>query len=237
MHLAYLPDASEGLMSLPEDESKHCVRVLRMREGDPMLISNGKGLLFDAVVQEAHPKQTVVFLQQGRKGYDHWPFELHIAIAPTKQNERLEWFLEKATEIGIDHIHLFHGFHSERRKVNVQRLQKRLVAAMKQSLKSRLPVLHDMKPLHELLSCEWNAQKLMAWIDESVTDTLMDVYEPGTHVLVLIGPEGDFSEAEVKLAVENGFHPISLGPARLRTETAALIACHSIQLLNQQAEK
>ncbi len=235
MHLAFLPDAAEGLMTLPEDESKHCMRVLRMKEGEQMLISNGSGLLFDALVHQAHPKQTVVFLQPGRKGYDHWPFELHIAIAPTKHNDRLEWFLEKATEIGIDHIHLFHGFHSERRKVNMPRLHKVLVAAMKQSLKSRLPVLHELKPLQTLINQSFDAQKFIAWVDDSASDLLINTCKPGSNCLVLIGPEGDFSEAEVKLAIENGFHPISLGPARLRTETAALAACHSIQLLNQQS--
>ncbi|MDP3442212.1 MAG: RsmE family RNA methyltransferase, partial [Ignavibacteria bacterium] len=123
MHTFYLPDAVEGTVILPEDESKHCVRVLRMEAGQKLLITNGKGMLFDALLLDAHAKRAVIQLNKAQKGYDHWSFKLQIAIAPTKNIERLEWFLEKATEIGIDEVSLFTSFHSERRNVNPERLE------------------------------------------------------------------------------------------------------------------
>ena len=233
MNVFYLKNATEGLNSLPEEESKHCVKVLRMTEGERFCVTNGRGFLFDAELVEALPKHATVNLTNKRKGYDHWGFNLEIAIAPTKLNERTEWFLEKATEIGIDRVRLFTSYHSERRAANVERFQKVMVAAMKQSIKSRLPKIDDLTPFEKLVKQPFEGQKFIAWIDDDVTDCLCDLYKKGENVLVLIGPEGDFSREEVTLAKENGFVPVSLGEARLRTETAALVACHTIQLKNQ----
>ncbi|MCK9450254.1 MAG: 16S rRNA (uracil(1498)-N(3))-methyltransferase [Bacteroidales bacterium] len=233
MHFACLPEAKIGIMTLPEEESKHCVRVLRMEVGTAFKITNGSGKIFDAVMQEAHPKKAVVALSNPEKGYDFWSFKLCIAIAPTKNNDRLEWFLEKATEIGIDEIFLFHSFHSERRQVKPERLQKVLVAALKQSLKSRLPKIHDLQSFNQFVKQDFQGRKFIAWIDGGVTDLLANTYKKGENCLVLIGPEGDFSPEEVALAQINGFETVSLGQARLRTETAALVACHSLQLINQ----
>lgn len=233
MNVFYLPDADLGLVTMPEDESKHCVKVLRMTEGETFCVTNGKGFLFDAELVEALPKRATVNLTNKRKGYDHWGFNLEIAIAPTKLNERTEWFLEKATEIGIDKVRLFTSFHSERRAANVERFEKVMVAAMKQSIKSRLPVIEDIVSFEKLVKQPFEGQKIIAWIDDDVTETLCDVYKKGGNALVLIGPEGDFSPEEVALARENGFVPVSLGDARLRTETAALVACHTVQLINQ----
>lgn len=233
MNVFYLPDADLGLVTMPEDESKHCVKVLRMTEGETFCVTNGKGFLFDAELVEALPKRATVNLTNKRKGYDHWGFNLEVAIAPTKLNERTEWFLEKATEIGIDKVRLFTSFHSERRAANVERFEKVMVAAMKQSIKSRLPVIEDIVSFEKLVKQPFEGQKIIAWIDDDVTETLCDVYKKGGNALVLIGPEGDFSPEEVALARENGFVPVSLGDARLRTETAALVACHTVQLINQ----
>lgn len=233
MQLFYLPEAQLGPMILPEEESKHCVRVLRMEAGATLCISNGKGKLFDAVLLDPHPKRTVIELRDERMGYDHWPFKLEIAIAPTKNNDRLEWFLEKATEIGIDEVHLFTSFHSERRQVKVERLEKVMVAAMKQSVKSRLPKLHDLISFEKLVEMPFEGNKMIAWIDEDVKQLLSKVYQKGENSRILIGPEGDFSREEVDLALRNGYKPVSLGAARLRTETAALVAVHTIQLINQ----
>ncbi|MBU2557916.1 MAG: 16S rRNA (uracil(1498)-N(3))-methyltransferase [Bacteroidetes bacterium] len=232
MHIAYLPDAKAGTITLPEEESKHCVRVLRMAAGDQLRVTNGLGDLFEGEILDPHPKKAVIALAEPQKGYDHWPFRLSIAIAPTKNNDRLEWFLEKATEIGIDEIFLFHSFHSERRQVKTERLQKVLVAAMKQSMKSRLPLLHELQPFSKLVTQTYSGRKYIAWIDPSANTLLVKSYQPAQNCLILIGPEGDFSAEEVKLAQSNGFEAVSLGQARLRTETAALVACHSIQLLN-----
>ena len=233
MNVFYIPGAKEGLTTLPEDESKHCVKVLRMTEGERFCVTNGEGFLFDAELVEALPKRATVNLTNQRKGYDHWGFNLEIAIAPTKLNERTEWFLEKATEIGIDRVRLFASYHSERRAANVERFQKVMVAAMKQSIKSRLPKVVDLVPFEKLVKQPFEGQKFIAWIDDDVKDCLCDLYHKGENALVLIGPEGDFSPEEVALARENGFVACSLGDARLRTETAAVVACHTIQLINQ----
>lgn len=233
MNVFYLPDAENGMISFPEEESKHCVKVLRMQEGDRFCVTNGKGSLFDGELVEAHPKRAVACLTNQRPGYDNRPFSLEIAIAPTKLNERTEWFLEKATEIGIDRVRLFASYHSERRVANVERFRKVMVAAIKQSIKSKLPEIVDVVEFNKLVRQPFDGQKFIAWIDNDVKEQLCDKYEKGKNALILIGPEGDFSAEEVKLAVENGFVPVSLGDARLRTETAAIVACHTVQLINQ----
>lgn len=233
MNVFYLPDAENGMISFPEEESKHCVKVLRMQEGDRFCVTNGKGSLFDGELVEAHPKRAVACLTNQRPGYDNRPFSLEIAIAPTKLNERTEWFLEKATEIGIDKVRLFASYHSERRVANVERFRKVMISAIKQSIKSKLPDIEDVVDFNKLVKQPFDGQKFIAWIDDNVTELLCDKYEKGKNALVLIGPEGDFSAEEVKLAVENGFVPVSLGDARLRTETAAIVACHTVQLINQ----
>lgn len=233
MNVFYIKEASEGLNVLPEEESKHCVKVLRMTEGERFCVTDGDGFLYDAELVEALSKHATVNLTNKRLGYDHWGFNLEIAIAPTKLNERTEWFLEKATEIGIDRIRLFTSYHSERRAANVERFQKVMVAAMKQSIKSRLPKIDDITPFDKLVKQPFEGQKFIAWIDDDVKDCLCNLYKKGENVLVLIGPEGDFSPEEVALAKANGFVPCSLGEARLRTETAAIVACHTIQLVNQ----
>ncbi len=233
MNVFYLPTAQLGTISFPEEESKHMVKVLRMKEGDRFCVTDGNGSLFDAELVDAHPKRAMAELSNQREGYDNRSFKLSIAIAPTKLNERTEWFLEKATEIGIDEVKLFASYHSERRVANVERFKKIVISAMKQSVKSKMPVIEEMVPFDKLVKQNFEGQKFIAWIDDDVKDQLCDLYKRGENVLVLIGPEGDFSKEEVALAKENGFVPVSLGEARLRTETAAIVACHTVQLVNQ----
>ena len=233
MNVFYLPDAQLGTISFPEEESKHMVKVLRMKEGDRFCVTDGNGSLFDAELVDAHPKRAMADLSNQRVGYDIRDFKLSIAIAPTKLNERTEWFLEKATEIGIDEVKLFASYHSERRAANVERFKKIVVAAMKQSVKSKMPMIEDMVSFDKLVKQDFDGQKFIAWIDDDVKTQLCDLYKKGENVLVLIGPEGDFSREEVELAKQNGFVPVSLGEARLRTETAAIVACHTVQLINQ----
>ena len=233
MNVFYLPDAHTGLMTMPEDESKHCVKVLRMAVGERFCVTNGKGSLFDAQLVEAMPKHAVIELGNERAGYDNTPYNIEIAVAPTKLNERMEWFLEKATEIGISRVRLFTSFHSERREANVERFRKVMIAAMKQSIKSNLPAIDGIVSFEHLVKQPFEGQKFIAWIDDDVTEQLCDLYNKGENTLVLIGPEGDFSKEEVTLAKQNGFVPVSLGKARLRTETAALVACHTLNLINQ----
>ena len=233
MNVFYLPNAQIGTISFPEEESKHIVKVLRMKEGDRFCVTDGNGSLYDAELIDAHPKRAMADLSNQRAGYDIRDFKVSIAIAPTKLNERTEWFLEKATEIGIDEVKLFSSYHSERRAANVERFKKIVVSAMKQSVKSKMPLVEDMIPFDKLVKQGYEGQKFIAWIDDDVKDQLCDLYKKGENALVLIGPEGDFSKEEVALARENGFVPVSLGEARLRTETAAVVACHTIQLINQ----
>ncbi|MBR6774279.1 MAG: 16S rRNA (uracil(1498)-N(3))-methyltransferase [Bacteroidales bacterium] len=233
MNVFYLPTAQLGTISFPEEESKHMVKVLRMKEGDRFCVTDGNGSLYDAELVDAHPKRAAAELSNQRHGYDIRDFKVSIAIAPTKLNERTEWFLEKATEIGIDEVKLFASYHSERRAVNVDRFKKIVVSAMKQSVKSKMPAVEDIVAFDKLVRQNYDGQKFIAWIDDDVTEQLCDLYKKGENALVLIGPEGDFSKEEVVLAKENGFVPVSLGKARLRTETAAIVACHTIQLINQ----
>ncbi len=233
MNVFYLPTAQLGTISFPEEESKHIVKVLRMKEGDCFCVTDGNGFLYDAELVDAHPKRAAAELSNQRQGYDVRDFKVSIAIAPTKLNERTEWFLEKVTEIGIDEVKLFASYHSERRVANVERFKKIVVSAMKQSVKSKMPAIEEMISFDKLVKQDFDGQKFIAWIDDDVKEQLCDLYKKGDDVLVLIGPEGDFSKEEVELAKENGFVPVSLGKARLRTETAAIVACHTIQLINQ----
>lgn len=233
MNVFFLSDAKLGMISLPEEESKHCVKVLRMKEGDRFCVSNGKGSLFDAELLDANPKKAVASLYNEYAGYDNKDFVLEIAIAPTKSNDRTEWFLEKATEIGIDKVKLFASCHSERKVANVDRFRKVMIAALKQSIKSKLPLIEDVVSLETLVKQPFDGKKYIAYISENVTEQLCDIYKKGDNVLILIGPEGDFSLEEVRVAMDYGFIPVSLGHARLRTETAALVACHTVQLINQ----
>lgn len=233
MNVFYLPDAQIGTISFPEEESKHIVRVLRMKEGDSFCVTDGNGSLYDAELIDAHPKRAMANLSNQRNGYDIREFKVSIAMAPTKLNERTEWFLEKATEIGVDEVKLFSSYHSERRVANVDRFKKIVISAMKQSVKSKMPIVEDMVSFDKLVKQNYDGQKFIAWIDDDVKEQLCDLYKKGENALVLIGPEGDFSKEEVALAKENGFVPVSLGEARLRTETAAVVACHTIQLINQ----
>ena len=233
MNVFYLPGAQIGMISFPEEESKHIVKVLRMKEGDRFCVTDGNGSLYDAELVDAHPKRAMADLSNQRNGYDIRNFKVSIAIAPTKLNERTEWFLEKATEIGVGEVKLFSSYHSERRVANVERFKKIVVSAMKQSVKSKMPLVEEMVPFDKLVKQNYDGQKFIAWIDDGVKEQLCDLYQKGENALVLIGPEGDFSKEEVALAKENGFVPVSLGEARLRTETAAVVACHTIQLINQ----
>lgn len=219
-------------MTLPQDESAHCVRVLRKKEGDAIYIADGKGHFFDAEIAEAHQKHCIVNIIRTVNEPKPWTNNLHIAFAPTKNMDRVEWFAEKATEIGIDRFTPLLCRYSERKEVKLPRIEKILVSAMKQSQKSYLPQLDEMISFTKFIAQPFDGQKFIAHCYSQEKKLLKTVYKPGSNVLILIGPEGDFSEDEVRLALHNGFEPISLGNSRLRTETAALVACNTIQIIN-----
>ncbi len=232
-NLFFAPGISGKHYRLPEEESKHIIRVLRKKIGDTVHFTDGKGYFYVCKIIDDHPKRTVVEIISKTEGNDKRDFYLQIGIAPTKNINRFEWFLEKATEIGIDRISPFVSFHSERKEIKNERLERVIVAAVKQSLKSKKPELDNLTQFKELISTPFEGKKYIAYIDDEVVKLLSKIYPKGENAFILIGPEGDFSEEEVELAKEKGFIPVSLGKSRLRTETAGVVACHTVNLLNE----
>lgn len=214
-------------------ESKHIVKVLRKTEGDTLLITNGTGLLFNARVVLANEKKCLVELLSSEKKEKPWNYYLHIAIAPTKNNDRLEWFLEKATEIGIDEITPIICKHSERKIVKQERLEKVLISAMKQSLKFQLPKLNAAVSYTEFMAKKRSGDLFIAHCETTQKITLKEVLSENQKLTLLIGPEGDFSSNEITKAKNNNFVPVSLGESRLRTETAGVVAVQSVSFHNQ----
>lgn len=235
MQLFYTPDIepSHPQYFLSEDESKHAIRVLRLETGDEVQLIDGRGGFYNAKIQDAHPKRTILNITSVTPNFNKRNHYLQIAVAPTKNIERLEWFLEKATEIGIDEVTLIVTQRSERKEVKVDRLNKIITAAIKQSLKAYHPVLNDAVKLNHLLVEPFDGQKFIAHCEPGEKLDLRKEINLKGRYLILIGPEGDFSPAEIALALENGFKPITLGEARLRTETAALEACFEVNFINR----
>lgn len=232
MQLFYCPDIDNSIYTLNEEESKHCIRVLRMHAGDRFRITDGRGNLFEVEITDEHPKRCSVRVISTLSNYEAKDFFLHIAVAPTKNISRFEWFLEKATEMGIHEISPIICDHSERKDVKTSRLEKVIIAAIKQSLKAYLPKLNPSLSFSSFIKQDFKGQKFIAYCDGDHIN-LKDQYQLKEDVCILIGPEGDFSPEEVNLALEYGFKTISLGKSRLRTETAAIAACHTINLLNE----
>lgn len=233
MHLFYTPDLQDDTYRLNEEESKHCVRVLRLVEGNTLYLVNGKGLFCEAVIIAAHPKACMLKVVDKKQGYGKRDYRLTIAVSPTKNIDRYEWFLEKATEIGIDDVIPLISRYSERKEIKPERLVKVMISAIKQSIKAFLPNLQPLQSFRMVVKSPFEGQRFIAHCNEGEKVLLRDVVEKGKDVLVLIGPEGDFSNEEVESAIMEGFIPVSLGDSRLRTETAALVACHTVNLMNQ----
>ena len=237
MYLFYCPDI-EKQQTLSEEESGHCVRVLRYTAGDEILITDGKGTTYTARITNPHPKHCDFEIVSCEKQERHHHFHLHIAIAPTKNIERMEWAIEKCVEIGVDEITPLLCRFSERKQLRTDRLEKIILSAAKQSLTPYLPVLHELTPCDAFIEAQrekvqrTQGQNFIAHCYKDEKRYLKDVIERGRDALVLIGPEGDFSEQEVAEALAAGFIPVSLGDSRLRTETAAVVACHTAILMN-----
>lgn len=227
----YTPDINTS-NELPEEEAAHAVRVLRMTEGDEMVLMDGRGTFYKATVSAASSKRCMFTVQEAMPQERQWTGHLHLAMAPTKNMDRTEWFAEKATEIGFDELTFLNCRWSERKVIKNERIQKILVSAMKQSHKPELPVLNEMIDFKKFVQQPFQGQKFIAHCHEENLPELRSVMERDSDVLVLIGPEGDFSEEEVALARAHGFVGISLGKSRLRTETAALVAVHLMHLNN-----
>lgn len=231
MHLFYTPEIATTL-ELPDEEAAHCVRVLRLTMGDAITLTDGCGKFYEAVITAATNKRCTVQITKEVAWQKPWTGHLHLAMAPTKNMDRTEWFAEKATEIGFDELTFLQCRFSERKVIKTERIEKILVSAMKQSLKAVKPILNEMTDINRFLQTDFKGQKFIAHCYPGEKPLLQQVVKPGSDVLVLIGPEGDFSEEEVKLAIEHGFQPISLGQSRLRTETAALAAVHIMNIFN-----
>ena len=234
MYLFYCPDI-EKQQTLSEEESGHCVRVLRYSIGDEILITDGRGTTYTARITNPHPKHCEFEIIRREKQEPHHAFHLHIAIAPTKNIERMEWAIEKCVEIGVDEITPLLCRFSERKQLRTDRLEKIILSAAKQSLTPYLPVLHELTPYDDFIQSQSQrqCQKFIAHCYKDEKRLLKEEIERGKDVLVLIGPEGDFSEKEVTDALQAGFVPVSLGNSRLRTETAAVVACHTAILVNE----
>ena len=235
MYLFYTPDISGNSYQLNEEESKHCVRVLRLAVGDEVHLTDGRGTLYTTRITVAQPKACRVEVVRQEKNVGQRPYFLHLAVSPTKNMERYEWLLEKITEIGVDIITPILCDHSERRILKQERAEKIVISAMKQSLKTTLPELHELTAVKQLISQPFIGEKFICHCAEGERLLLPKALADCSKALILIGPEGDFSPEEITLALQHGFKAVSLGDTRLRVETAALVACtymQAAQLLN-----
>ncbi|CAD0005373.1 16S rRNA (uracil(1498)-N(3))-methyltransferase [Flavobacterium salmonis] len=234
MQLFYNPNIDETTetFSFDKEESRHIIKVLRKKDSDILHVTNGLGLLFETEITLASDNKCIVEVLSIKKSPKP-RFRLHLAVAPTKMNDRFEWFLEKATEIGIQEITPVFCDRSERKVVNKERFEKIILSAMKQSNETFLPKLNEAISFKEFIKQKNEGLQLIAHCEETAKKSLKEVLKPNENVTLLIGPEGDFSEKEIILALENNFQPVTLGNTRLRTETAAVVACHSVVFFNE----
>ena len=232
MNIFYLPEIKGEIVLLDEIESGHAIRVLRMKKGDNVTLTDGSGGWYEGLIEEAHPKKCLIRITSRQMVFEKRDYRLVLAVAPTKNSDRTEWLMEKAVEIGIDKFIPVLCRFSERKNINRMRLHKVAMAAMKQSLKAYMPEISELFSFTEVVRSPFNGKKFIAHCYPGEKPHLRELISAGDDVLVLIGPEGDFSEDEVTLALQNGFREISLGKSRLRTETAALAACHTVALVN-----
>ena len=235
MQLFYNPSIDKNTHEITFDkiESRHVIKVLRKKEGDHIYLTNGKGDLFHCKISIANDKKCLISVVNIEQKKQHRKYYLHLAIAPTKNNDRLEWFLEKATEIGIDEITPIICDNSERKFIKLERLKKIIISAMKQSLKFHLPKLNEVVTLSEFLKHNQTQGKYIAHCVENEKQLMKDVLLPQESSTILIGPEGDFSFSEIEKSLQKGYNPITLGEARLRTETAALVSVMNVSFINQ----
>lgn len=233
MQLFYAPNISGNTYTLNEEESKHCIRVLRLTVGDEITLIDGKGGLFKTRIFSPEPKRCSVEVYESVLEFEKRNHYLHIAIAPTKNIERFEWFLEKATEIGIDEITPLLCEHSERKVINNERLDKIIISAVKQSIKAYVPVLNPLTSFKQFIQSNQTGNLFIAHCATQGLNHLKNELKPLNKSTILIGPEGDFSSNEIKQATQYNYREISLGKSRLRTETAGVVACHVVNLINQ----
>ncbi|MDR2408204.1 MAG: 16S rRNA (uracil(1498)-N(3))-methyltransferase [Bacteroidales bacterium] len=238
MNLFYSSEPVLDIHLLNEQESRHCIKSLRLRKGDQVCLTDGKGHLYTAQIIDDNIKACTLKIIDKIDDYPRMSYYLHIGIAPTKNNERLEWFVEKAVETGISEITTILCENSERISVKSDRIERLMVSALKQSLRVDLPVFTNEVPFISFLEKTKNsyAQKFIAYCGDlkQPADHLKTLCQPHKDTLILIGPEGDFTPKEIHHAISCGFIPVSLGKFRLRTETAALLSCAAVQIMNYE---
>lgn len=236
MHLFYAPDFCPPDHLLGEEESKHCVRVLRLVRGDRIGLTDGRGTLYECRIEEADPRKCRIVAVSAHSEYGKLPYRLTMAVAPTKNAERFEWFVEKATEVGVGTIVPLGTARGERRLFRPDRAEKVITAAMKQSIKAYRPQLLPLTSFADFVTASFGGRRFIAHCGAPLGPTgkrhLAAALRPGEEAQVLIGPEGDFSPEEVRLALDHGFEEITLGTQRLRTETAAVAAVVIVSVLN-----
>ncbi len=234
MNLFFSTEIEGDLCFLDETESRHCIRVLRMKPGSMIRFTDGTGRLYEGLVAGADPRKCTVKITSLIENFERREYRLHIGISPLKNHDRLEWFLEKCVEIGIDEITPVYCSNTEKHGIKKDRLNSIIISAMKQSIKTIRPVLNDLTDFKEFIRCGLHGKKMIAHCyNDRKRYKISDIYSSNEPATILIGPEGDFSEDEVGMAVTWGFIPVHLGNSRLRAETAGIAACHSVYLINQ----
>ncbi|MCU0472268.1 MAG: 16S rRNA (uracil(1498)-N(3))-methyltransferase [Bacteroidales bacterium] len=234
MQIFYAPDIDGTFYILDERESKHTIRVLRMREGDPVKLIDGKGNLYEGVIKDPDPKRCLVKVESVIRNFEKRNYRLHIAISPLKNPERFEWFVEKSVEIGIDEITPLICRNTEKPGIKTERINNIIISAIKQSLKPKITLLNSACSLGEFINQPHDGRLMIAHCNENHKRIgIAEACKKGEDAVILIGPEGDFSEEEIKSILSNNFTQIHLGPSRLRAETAGVAACHSIYFINQ----
>lgn len=234
MQVFYAPDIEGNHHVLGRNESRHLVRVLRMKPGAAVNLIDGKGNLFEGVIDTADPSGCRVVIKSVIHGFEKRNYRLHIAISPLRNPERFEWFIEKAVEIGIDEITPLICKNTGKPGIKSERIRNLIVSAMKQSLKAREPILNVATPFSDFVDKDYRGTLMQAHCNPGIPRIkISEIYNPGQDAVIMIGPEGDFTQEETEKALSNKFTHIHLGGSRLRTETAGIAACHSIYFINQ----
>jgi len=234
MQIFYVPDIKGSMCIMDTNESKHCIRVLRMGKGEKLRIVDGKGSLYEGIISDPDPAGCQIKITGVTRNYEKRNYRLNIAISPIKNPERFEWFIEKSVEIGIDGIIPLICRNTEKSGIKRDRLNNIIISAMKQSVKAFRPELFESVTFNDFVKSDNPGTRMIAHCNPAIERYKMnEVYEKGRDAVILIGPEGDFSEEEINLALDNGFKPVDLGTSRLRTETAGIAACHSVYFINQ----
>ena len=234
MQIFYAPDINGNVHTLDEHESKHIVRVLRMVKGTGVRLIDGKGNLYEGIIDDPDQKRCTIGITGIIKDFEKRKYRLHIAISPLKNSERLEWFIEKSVEIGVDEITPLICRNTEKPGIRSERINNLIISAMKQSLKATKTILNPPCSFNEFTIRDHDEVKMIAHCNDSfIRSKISEVYSKNQNAVILIGPEGDFSEDEIKNASGNGFTQVHLGNSRLRTETAGIAACHSVYFINQ----